>query len=312
VPASPTEFDDNTAFERYVLDRVTPLMPRPQGTSVIELGEFNSTGVSIGAQPAMVHVGLTDSGGSADNQVSADDIRPLLFGSAWKVLDQLIELALEQAGVPYDRRRRSEYTITCKVGQAASGSVTPVAPFGPSPDLWSRVMGIYASTRVLRDSLVHRRLIVDPVTGDINGVPRPGEPAPAALTVAEQSAFCRVAAGAAQAVIDGHLPARRAGQLTWALGELTSRHGLPSLGAAPAQGVIPVVIVRPTPGLSGELTVDITDIATRARAAVGDVSHYDLEIRLPDHRVLAGPLEDVPQGQATFAIASPPGWLRWA
>jgi hypothetical protein len=48
VPASLTEFDDDTAFERYVLDRATPLMPRPQGTSVIELGEFNSAGVSIG------------------------------------------------------------------------------------------------------------------------------------------------------------------------------------------------------------------------------------------------------------------------
>ena len=311
MSASLTGFDDDTAFERYVLDRATPLLPRPQGTSVIELGEFNSTGVSIMAQPAMVHVGLTDSGGSADNQVSADDIRPLLFGAAWKVLDQLIELALEQASVAHDRQP-SDYTIKLKANKAANGSVAPVPPFDLSPDLWSRVMRIYASTRVLRDSLTHRRLIVDPVTGDINGVPRPGEPAPTALTIAEQSAFCRVAAGVAQAVLDGDLPTRRAGQLSWTLDQLTSRHGQPSFGASPAQGVIPVVIVRPTPGLSCELTLDITDISARARAAVGGVSHYDLEIRLPDHRVLAGPLEDVPQGQVTFAIASPPGWLRWA
>lgn len=101
-------------------------------------------------------------------------------------------------------RRRSEYTITLKAGQAASGGVTPVAPFDLSPDLWSRLMMTYASTHVLRDSLVHRRLIMDPVTGDINGLPRPGEPASTALTIAEQSAFCRVAAGAAQAVIDPH------------------------------------------------------------------------------------------------------------
>jgi hypothetical protein len=26
--------------------------------------------------------------------------------------------------------------------------------------------------------------------------------------------------------------------------------------------------------------------------------------------VLAGPLEDAPQRQVTFALASPPGWLR--
>lgn len=71
-----------------------------------------------------------------------------------------------------------------------------------------------------------------------------------------------------------------------------------------------MVIVRPAPGPSGDLTLDFADITSRARAAVGGVSHYDLEIRLPDHRVLAGPLEDAPQGQVTFAIASLPGWLQ--
>ena len=39
MPTSLTEFEDDTAFERYVLDRATPLLPRSQGTSVIELGE---------------------------------------------------------------------------------------------------------------------------------------------------------------------------------------------------------------------------------------------------------------------------------
>ena len=127
MPTNLTEFDDDTAFERYVLDRATPLMPRSQGTSVIELGEANSTGVAVGAQPAMVHVGMTDSAGSTDGQLSADDIRPLLFGAAWKVLDQLTELALENASISHDRGRH--YTIKFKVGQAANGSVPPVPPF---------------------------------------------------------------------------------------------------------------------------------------------------------------------------------------
>lgn len=308
MPTSLSEFEDDTAFERYVLDRATPLLPRSQGTSVIELGEFNSAGVSIGVQPAMVHVGLTDSGGSAGDRLSADDIRPFFFGAAWKVLDQLIELALEQAGVPHDRRR--DYSIMFKVREAAGGRVTPVPPFDVRPDLWSRTIMTYASTHVLRNSLTHRQLIVDPATGDISGVPSPGEPAPTPLTVAEQLAFCQVAVGAAQAVIDGKLPTRRADQLSWTLDQLASHHGQPTLGASPAQGMIPVVIVRPTLGPSDELTLDFADIADRARAAVGGVSHYDLEIHLPDHRVLAGPLEDAPQGRVTFALASPPGWLH--
>lgn len=34
MPANLTEFIDDTAFERYVLDRATPLLPRSPGTSV--------------------------------------------------------------------------------------------------------------------------------------------------------------------------------------------------------------------------------------------------------------------------------------
>src|SRR6266567_3381765 len=157
MPTNLTEFADDTAFERYVLDRATPLLPRSQGTSVIELGEGNSTGVAVGAQPAMVHVGMTDSTGSTGDQLSIDDIHPLLFGAAWKMLDQLTELALENAGVRHDRGHH--YSITFKVGEAANGRVPPVPPFDCHPDLWSTVMATYASADVLRNSLTHRRLI---------------------------------------------------------------------------------------------------------------------------------------------------------
>ncbi|HUC21315.1 MAG TPA: hypothetical protein VMA73_01280 [Streptosporangiaceae bacterium] len=223
MPTTLIEFIDDTTFERYVLDRATPLLPRSPGTSVIELGELNSAGISIGLPPATVRVGMTDSAGSAGDQLSADDIRPLLFGAAWKVLDQLIELALEQAGVPHDRRR--DYSVTFKAAEAANGRVAPVPPFASRPDLWLRVITTYASTGVLRNSLTHRRLIVDPATGDINGVARPGEPAPAALTVAQQLAFCQVAVGAAQAAMDGKAanPPGRTAQLDTGPADLAPR-----------------------------------------------------------------------------------------
>lgn len=310
MPTSLTDFEDDTTFERYVLDRATPLLPRSQGTSVIELGEGNSTSVAVGALPARVYVGFADSTGSAGEQLSADDIRPLLFGAAWKVLDQLIEYALEQAGTPHDRKW--DYSISLKVRESANGNVRPVPPFDRGPDLWSPVMMTYASTDVLRNSLVHRRLVIDQSTGDINGASRPGEPASSALTVGQQSAFCQIAVGVAEAVISGQLPTRRADQLRWALDQLTSHHGQPSFGASRAQGVIPVVIVRPSSGNLNEFMLNFSDIASRAQAAVGGVSYYDLQIHLPDGRVLTGPLEDAPQGQASFAVASPPAWLRWA
>ena len=309
MPTNLTELAEDTAFERYILDRATPLLPSQQGTSVIELGEVGSVGINIEGQPATVRVGLYDSvgSGSAGNQLSADDIRPLLFGTAWKVLDQLCELALEDAQVPHDAGWR--YTNVFKVGQAAN--LQPLAPFNHRPDLWSTIMLTYASTKDLRDSLVHRRLVVDPATGDINRMATPGQPAPTPVTVDEQSAFCQVAAGAVEAVIKGTLPTRRADQLAWSLDRLTSHHGQQTFGASPVQGVIPRVVVRSSPDLSNDLTLDFTDIESRARAAVQGVSHYDIEIRLSDGRILTGPLEDAPTGQATFPLASPPAWLHW-
>jgi hypothetical protein len=52
-------------------------------------------------------------------------------------------------------------------------------------------------------------------------------------------------------------------------------------------------------------------VRARARAAVSDLSHYDLELHLPDGRVLAGALEDAPGGTVSIAVDRPPGWLRW-
>ena len=307
MPTTVTELAEDTAFERYILDRATPLLPSPQGTSVIELGEANSVGVSVGVQPATVRVGVSDSTGSTGDQLNTDDIRPLLFGAAWKVLDQLCEFALEDAHVPHNAGWR--YTNDFKVRQAAN--VRPLPPFDRRPDVWSTIMLIYASTKDLRNSLVHRRLTMDPATGAISGVAAPGQPTPTPITVDEQSAFCQVAAGAAEAVINRTLPTRRANQLTWALDQLTSHHRQPSFGASPVQGVIPRVVVKASPGSSNDLTLDLTYIDNRARAAVQGVSHYDIEIRLPDGRVLAGPLEDAPTGQVTFPLANPPAWLRW-
>jgi hypothetical protein len=307
MPTNITEFAEDTGFERYVLDRATPLLPRPQGTSVIELGEANSVGVGVEVQPATIRVGAGDSAGSSGHQLSTDDIRPLLFGAAWKVLDQLCEFALENAHVPHDARWR--YTNDFKVRQAAN--VRPMSPFDRRSDLWSTIMLVYASTKDLRNSIVHRRLVVDPATGAISGVTAPSQPTTTPLTVAEQSAFCQVAAGAAEAVINGTLPTRQADQLAWVLDRLTAHHRQPAFGASPVQGVIPRIVVQASPGSSNDLTLDLADIDNRARAAVQGVSHYDMEIRLPDGRILAGPLEDAPTGQVTFSLANPPAWLRW-
>jgi hypothetical protein len=114
MPTTITELDDDTAFERVVLDRAFPLMPSSDGAaSIIELGTAGAVGVSVTPQNAhaTVSISTTDHlGQSPDVQIGA--IRPLIFGAAWKVLDLLIELALEQASVPHAYGNR--YTIEAK------------------------------------------------------------------------------------------------------------------------------------------------------------------------------------------------------
>jgi hypothetical protein len=263
----------------------------------------------VGAQPATIQVEVSDSMGTASSAVWIDDVRPLLFGAAWKVIDQLIELGLERAGIPHDRN--SDYTVTFKVQQATNGAVPAVPPFDARPHLWSRLLKIYAAVEVLRNSFAHRRLILDRSTGAITGVARPGEPPPPTLAASEQSAFCQLAMGVAEAAIEGALPKRRVDQLRWVLDRLTALHGRSPFGVSPASGLIPVVIVRPPVDQSGTLTLDFADLARRAQAAVGGVSHYDLKVHLPDHRVLAGPLEEAPDGSTSVSLHHPPNWLHW-
>ena len=139
VPTSLAEFEDDTGFERYVLDRITPLVPGSETSSVIELSvggsasnsrEYNQRRFGSGSvtrwELLLARCGST--------------ICPLLFGAAWKVIDQLIELGLEQAGAAHDRK--ADYTVKFKVQQATNGAVPAVPPFHARPHLWSRVLKI--------------------------------------------------------------------------------------------------------------------------------------------------------------------------
>jgi hypothetical protein len=134
MPTTITELADDTAFERFVLDRTFPLMPSSGGAaSVVDLGKSGSISVAVTPQPAVarVSVSLSDSSGSPEGQLSVDTVRPLIFGAAWKVFDQLVELALEQAGVSHDRG--NDYTIKLKSQSAAGRMSRPPWKFGGGP-----------------------------------------------------------------------------------------------------------------------------------------------------------------------------------
>jgi len=313
MPTTITDLVDDTAFERLVLDRVFPLMPSSGGAaSVVDLGTSGSISVAVTPQPAVasVSVSSSDSSGSPAGQLSVDTVRPLIFGAAWKVLDQIVELALEQAGVSHDRG--NDYTIKKKTQSASVGGVGALPPLDMHTAVWDRIMLLFAATAELRNSLAHRHLVVDPGSGAISATPRPGQPPATPVTADEQAAFCQLATGTVNAVIAASIPDRQLAQLRWNLDRLGAHHGQPAFGDSSATGLIPRVIVRPAVSRAGELVLDFAAIRADAATAAGGVSHYDLEIHLPDGRILACGLEDAPGTTAVISISAPLTWLRWA
>lgn len=304
VPTNLSEFADESAFERYVIDRAAPLLPLPEGTSKVELSVAVNGDVSPGTH---MFINLTESLGSSPQGLTIDNVRPLLFGAGWKILDLLTELALEQAGVAHDQGSR--YTIKRKADLARSGQVAATAPFGTQADLWSRVMATYAATMELRHSLVHRRINVS-ASGEISGVLSSGVQTSLTVTAEQQLRFCNMVAGATDAILSVSLPKRRLDRLRWVLDELDVLHQMPRYGVPANSGPVPVVLLRAAPNEAQTITINIDDVNRRARAAFQDVSYFDLGILLPDGRTLRCALEDAPSGLVSFSSFQPPSWLH--
>ncbi|MET7769085.1 hypothetical protein [Nocardia sp. NPDC005366] len=221
MPKSVSEYADDTTFERYVLSRATPFFPSSNGGVEILLDDTGTLGINF-------IVTVADSTTCAAGQhLTAQDVYPLLFGAAWKVLDLLMELRLHEDGVQPERQ--GEYTITQKVGRANSGNLGPANPLKPS--VWRIVMGVYAATAELRHSLVHSGIRVDLNTANLIAINAAGT-LDRPMTVAEQRAFCRSAAGIAQAVIDQKQTRRDDKRLKWLLDQLAAHHRKPVFNVA--------------------------------------------------------------------------------
>src|SRR4051794_26235983 len=101
-----SDFDDASALERDILERALPTV-----SSTAQL-------VTIDPKvPTHVAINVTDgSGPTPTGCVEFLALRPLLVGAAWKVIDLLLDEALDQAGVPPDTKRG--YRIETKQSQA--------------------------------------------------------------------------------------------------------------------------------------------------------------------------------------------------
>ncbi|MDN2497022.1 hypothetical protein FHY52_09985 [Nocardia nova] len=301
MPKSVAEYAENTAFERYMLSRATPFFPPQHGGLEILLHDDDTLGANVIVSRSD---GLTCPPGQ---HLTVPDMYPLIFGAAWKVVDLLMDLRLYEEGVPPERQ--GEYTIAQKLRRADGGNIGPAGPLAAS--VWKAVMRVYVATAELRQSLIHRELRIDADTGNlipIDAAGNAGQP----LTVSEQQAFSRSAAGVAEAVIARRQTRREDRRLKWLLDQLADHHHRPVFGVASVDGFIPVIVLRRTPSTDYEIELDGGHLRERASRHYPSVSHFDLEIRLADGRTLAAALEETPRRAQTVRIDQPlPGWLHW-
>ena len=298
---SSSDFEQRTEYERLVLDATYPLIARPAAGAVIDVTERGHRSININLNDGFELRSEFPPLGSGSSSTGSFDIRPLVFGAAWKVLDQLVETAI---GHPTGQH----ITIANKVANATNQP--PASPF--SQVLWDRIVTVYNSFAEMRNSIMHRRFWLDIAADVMRGEAKtPSAPPPAPVTFDEQAAFCRAAQGVAATALSQSLTARSFSQLAWLFDQLNAHHGLGLIGGGQnVEGPIPIVKTR-LEQAGDKFVLDGAYIHQEAHAGAPGASAFDLLIELVGGRSLAGQLEDVPQAMTTIDIDDPPPWLRW-
>jgi len=293
-----TEFEEASIFERTVLASVFPLISTQATRASLDLRTSRAT-----TTIAVSSVG--DLGGAA-REALINELRPLFFGAAWKVLDLLLELAFHQHGLA--PTRPGKWTIAEKEAHAVSnlGSCPPISS---DRDIWTRICALYANTVEARHCLVHRRFVLSSL-GDMTQIQAPSGALQPDLTAMEQEAFCRTAQSIAAACLASRFTNRERIDLIWWLDQLTRHHRAAPLGGGSPARPVEVVKVDAIHTPSG-WTVDLARAHTEVQRVFPGRPYFDVEIYFPGSGFppLTGRLEEAPLDLA-FVIdpASPPSW----
>jgi hypothetical protein len=204
-----------------------------------------------------------------------DKLAPLLFGAAWKVLDLLLEFALNRAGFSPARR---DWAIAEKQQHASAGHGDP-SVLGCSKPLWTALLSIYDATVEHRHCLVHRTAKVDATSGTLEGIDRNKQPLKP-LSREEQVALAKVAGLVARAVVQGGIDRRSEDHLKYYLDLLRAHSGLAAFGVGGVSA--PVDILLALLQENGRLILDMNGVLERARRTFPTVAHFNLLVDVPD------------------------------
>jgi hypothetical protein len=292
-----SDFDTNTALERDVLIRAVPLIPTENDGSIrytVDLAA-DSVGIEVAVGGVL--------GATPGSCVEMLGLRPLLTGTAWKVLDLLVEAAIEVTGITPAGSRG--WKIEEKVKHARNGIRRP-----PCFDQvhWTALLRTYVGTEQLRHSLVHRTVHIDPsnalVGVDANGSQlRP-------FACIEQEALVRASLRAALLILSPVPDARMRNDLLRHLCNLIGVHGV-SLPKPMPPGSIPeiTVLIDSDPDAPDHFVVDVP--ALKAKLASKEIREADLVVvpRGRQEQELHGRWEDAPDEIVQIDAKHPPPWL---
>lgn len=295
--STPQEFEEGTAFELYVLETMRPAIEQ-HGHTNIDL-RASKTNVAVG-------ITLTEnlSAGAVDQL--KDTLAPLLFGAAWKVLDLLLEFALNRAGL---RSAHRDWSIADKQQHALEARGDPRV-LGCSHPVWATLLQVYARTVEHRHCLVHRTAKVNSTSGVLEGVDRNNQPLKP-LTRDEQVALAQVSGLVARGVVGGGIPRRSEDHLKHYLNRLGVHTGLPAfeVGGVSAPVEIKLALVQE----DGQFFLDMSAILERVHKTFPTVAHFDLTIDVPDGsgRHLFAQAEACPSGKSLVDLDALPSWLEY-
>ena len=250
-------------------------------------------------------IGVADSlGATRESCVELLGIHPLLFGTAWKVLDLYVEALMADNQVPRDRFGR--HTISAKVNATHNGSLTQDLL---TQEAWDAVRQVYANTHQLRHSLVHRRVTLD-AQGTLTGHDEQGAPLPTSLSVAEQEALVRAALRLGEAAAQGPpVDARTLLDLTAWLARLSSLHGVPLAPEGLPGTIREITVVLHRDPRSGLYLLHVPELWDNAN--LGGQQVADLVVVFSDQPgiIATGRLEDAPAERVELNPGALPDWL---
>lgn len=283
------DLDDRTAFERFALESTAELQSSDRRLK----GRFDMRTAS-GATYA--YAGVATVGGADDLK---RNLRPLMFGAAWKILDQIVEYAIASPG-------NRHQPIAAKV-TGARALAAPPPPLGSHQALWDSVVTTYDATQELRNGLTHRRAEVAP-DRELR-VFNKFTQAIDTLSADEQLAMCRLSQRLIRAIISGAVNDREIFDVSLQLTVLRKCSGLISVVGRNHREICELIDQLHVTG-ENEIHVDVPALRDVVKARINGATYVDYIGWLNPTTVLCGELDQADDRKYVFQLHELPSWLH--